>query len=96
MEIIVLGEKINTKEITAIWEIEGKKKMFLNREAGFVINFMDGSKKVFKEVIPYESYASEIAYKKNKWAKLQKEVKEKWEKDKHDLQEFGFGVKVRV
>lgn len=94
MEIIVLGEKINTKEITAIWEIEEKKKMFLNREAGFVIKFMDGSKKVFKEDIPYESYASEISYKKKKWAKLQKEVMIKWEKDKHDFQEFGFDVKV--
>jgi hypothetical protein len=29
MEIIVLGEKIDTKEITAIWEIEKKRKCFL-------------------------------------------------------------------
>lgn len=96
MGIIVLGVKIDTKEITAIWEIEKEKKMFLNREAGFVIKFMDGSTKVFKENIPYESYASEIAYKKEKWAKLQKEVTEKWEKDKHNLQEFGFEVKVSL
>ena len=64
MEIIVLGEKIDTKQITAIWDIESKKTMFLNREAGFVIKFMDGSTKTFKENIPYESYASEIYHKK--------------------------------
>ena len=96
MEIIVLGDKIDTKEITAIWEIEKEKKMFLNREAGFVIKFMDGSTKIFKENIPYESYASEISYKKEKWAKLQKEVIEKGKEDKHNLQEFGFDVKVNL
>jgi len=79
MEIIFLGEKIDTKEIKAIWEIEKEKKMFLNREAGFVIDYMDGSTKVFKENIPYESYPSEIAFKKQKWSKLQKEITEQWE-----------------
>ena len=93
-EIIVLGTKINTKEITAIYEIERDKKMFLNREAGFVIMFMDGTHKTFKENIPYESYSSEISAKKERWAKLQKEVTEKWEKDKHQFEEFGLNVKV--
>lgn len=90
MEIVVLGHVIDTQKITDIYEIEREKKMFLNREAGFVIMFMDGTQKVFKEDIPYESYRSEISYKKEKWSKLQNEVTEKWEQDKHQLQEFGF------
>jgi hypothetical protein len=94
MEIIVLGVKIDTKEITSIIDIEENKKMFFNREAGFVITFMDGSSKIFKENIPYESYTSEICNIKDKWSRLQKEITEKWDKDKHDLQEFGFSVKA--
>lgn len=88
MEIIVLGQVIDTKKITEIYEIERDKRMFLNREAGFVIVFMDGSKKTFGERIPYESYASQISHTKSVWAKLQKEVTEKWEQDKHDLPVF--------
>ena len=90
MEIIILGQKIETKEITEIFEIERDKKMFLNREAGFVIVFMDGSRKVFKENISYESYPSQIFSKKEKWERLQKEVEDKWQKDKHHLEEFNF------
>jgi hypothetical protein len=90
MEIIVLGEKIDTKEITAIWEIEKEKKYFLNREAGFVIKLMDGTEKVFSEDIPYESTYLNIADKKEKWSKLQMEVTEFWEKNKHGFPEFKF------
>jgi hypothetical protein len=88
VEIIVLGQVIDTKKIKEIYEIERDKRMFLNREAGFVIVFMDDTKQTFCERIPYESYASEISYKKNTWAKLQKEVTEKWKQDMHDLQVF--------
>ena len=88
MEIIVLGQVIDTKKIKEIYEIERDKRMFLNREAGFVIVFMDNTKQTFCERIPYESYVSEISYKKNTWAKLQKEVTEKWKQDMHDLQVF--------
>ena len=77
MEIIVLGQVIDTKKITEIYDIERDKRMFLNREAGFVIAFMDGSKIRFGERISYDSYA-----------KLQKEVTEKWDQDKHDLPVF--------
>ena len=90
MEIIILGQKVDTKDITEIFEIERDKKMFLNREAGFVIVFMDGSRKVFKENIFYESYPSQISGKKEKWERLQKEVEDKWQKDKHHLEEFNF------
>ena len=90
MEIIVLGKKIDTKQIVDIRDIEYGKQMFLDREAGFVITFMDGSKIAFREDIPYESYPRKIASIKDKWEKLQQEVTEQWEKDKHDLPVFGF------
>lgn len=90
MEIIVLGHKIDTKDISDIYDVERDKQMFLNRESGFIIQFMDGSKKVFKENIPYESYSSEIREIKQRWLKLQNEVDEKWKADKHELPEFGF------
>lgn len=47
MEIIVLGQVIDTKKITEIYEIERDKRMFLNREAGFVIVFMGRFQKTF-------------------------------------------------
>lgn len=94
MEIIVLGTKIDTKQITAIFEVERDKKYFLNREAGFIIQFMDGTHKIFKEDIPYETYSSQIANIKGRWDKLREEVTAKWELDKHDLPEFGFDAKV--
>jgi len=90
MEIIVLDQVIDTKKIIEIYDIERDKKMFFNREAGFIIVFMDGSTKIFGERIPYESYSSEIAHTKKVWATLQKEVTEKWEQDKHNLPVFGF------
>jgi len=93
MEIIVLGHKIDTKDITDIYDVERDKRMFLNREAGFIILFMDGSRKAFKENIPYESYSSEIIEAKQRWAKLQKEVIDKWKADSHGLPEFGFDKK---
>lgn len=88
MEIIVLGQVIDTKKITDIYDIERDKRMFLNREAGFVIAFMDGSKIRFGERISYYSYASEISQIKKTWAKLQKEVTEKWDQYKPDLPVF--------
>ena len=90
MEIIILGKKIDTKDITEIYDVERDKQRFLNREAGFVIRFMDGSSMIFKEDIPYESYISEISFKKEKWHNLQKQVTAKWESDNHGFPEFGF------
>ena len=90
MNILVLGEKIETKEIVEIYDIERDKAMFLNRSAGFVIRFIDGSWRQFGESIGYDSYPHEIMDIKKKWAKLQKEVIDKWESDKHGLEVFGF------
>lgn len=88
MKIVVNGEVIETKEITDIYEVEKYKKMFVNREAGFVIKLMDGSEKRFSERIPYETTDRQIGVIKNKWEKLQDEVYEKWQEDKHNLEEF--------
>lgn len=82
MEIIIFGEKIETKKITAIYEVEKYKTRFLNREAGFVVKFMDGTQKTFKENIPYETYASQISQIKRKWNNTRLKVIEKWEQDK--------------
>ncbi len=88
MIIIVEGEKVETKDITEIYDIERDKTMFLNREAGFVIKFMDGSSNVFGEKMAYELYPSQIHDIKNKWENLQDKVNHAWEKDKHSYQEF--------
>lgn len=90
MEIVVLGTKVDTKYIGDIYDCERDKKMFFNREAGFIIKFLDGSKMTCKESIPYESYPSEISDIKNRWSKLQKEITDKWHEDGHGLPEFGF------
>jgi hypothetical protein len=90
MQIIVLGEVIENKDITEIYDVERDKKAFFNRDAGFIIRFMDGSSKTFSERIPYESYPSEIREIKDKWSKLMDKVIKQWEEDKHKLKEFTF------
>lgn len=90
MKIVIFGELIDTKEITDISEVEKGKRYFLNRQAGFIIKFMNGTTKVFSEKIPYESTYNDIHAIKSKWGKLQNEITEQWKKDKHGLQEFGF------
>lgn len=88
MEILVLNTKIETKDIVDIYEVERDKKMFLNREAGFIIEMIGGSRYTFSENIPYESYPSEISSIKSKWKKLREEVEAQWKQDKHDLKTF--------
>jgi len=90
MKIVVLGVTVETQEIFDIKEVEHNKTMFLNREAGFIIYLIDKEPLVFKERIPYETYASQIAFIKSNWTKLQNEVFEKWQKDKSELQQFNF------
>lgn len=92
MKIIVLGEVIETTEITEIYDVERDKKAFFNRDAGFIIRLMDGSSKTFSEGIPYESYSHEIASVKNKWKNLMESVITQWEEDKHQLKEFNFNT----
>ena len=72
MKIIVNDKVVETKDIADIVDIEAGKKMFLNREAGFKITFLDDETPdmEFKENIPYESYPNEIAAKKEKWKVL--------------------------
>jgi len=86
--IIVEGHKIETKDIFDIHEIEKYKKMFLNREAGFVIKMIGGKEHRFCQTIPYESYPSEISDIKDKWEKLRNKVVEQWEADKTELKVF--------
>lgn len=88
MKIVVLGKTVETLEIFDIKEVEHNKRYFLNREAGFIIYLIDKEPLVFKQSIPYESYASEIAAIKKKWSELQKEVYDKWQLDKSNIQFF--------
>jgi hypothetical protein len=85
MKILVENKLIETKDIADIIDIEANKKMFLNREAGFKIIFLDGSEMVFKENIPYESYPSQISEKKEKWERLMNKVKEEFMADRTEI-----------
>lgn len=88
MKILVENRLIETKDIADIVDIEANKRMFLNREAGFKIIFLDGSEMVFKENIPYESYPRQITEKKEKWERLMTKVKAEFLKDRIELKSF--------
>lgn len=88
MDIVVLGKKINTKEIFDIQEVEQEKTFFIVREAGFIVHLIDKQPIIFSQVIPFNSYKSEIDAIKKDWATLQNEVYEKWQKDKSELEFF--------
>lgn len=88
MEIIVQGHKVETKEIFRIVDIEHYKTMFMNREAGFIIELIDKPSIKVGERIPYESYPSQIWDKKQKWENLKKEVIKQWEQDKLNVPVF--------
>jgi hypothetical protein len=88
MEIIVQSRKIETKDIVSITDIESNKSMFLNREAGFIIYFIDNGQIKFKQDIPYDSTPNEISKIKHKWDKLQSEVYKIWREDKIDIPTF--------
>jgi len=89
MKILIQGKLVETKNIADITDIEAHKIMFLNREAGFKITFLDESAEmVFKQNIPYESYPSEISAIKNKWRLMMDKVIEKWQSDKTEIETF--------
>lgn len=89
MQILVQNKVVETKDIADIVDIEADKKMFLNREAGFKIIFLDGIREmVFKQNIPYESYQREISAIKDKWKSLMNEVVKKWHSDKTEIETF--------
>jgi len=90
MQIIVNGKVVETKEIADIVDIEAGKTMFLNREAGFRIIFLDPDTPdmVFKENIPYESYTSQISAIKEAWKQLMDRVVEQWKTDKTEIPSF--------
>lgn len=84
MKIIVQDHLIETKEIVSIHEVEKFKKSFRNREAGFVITMIDGTKYQFKEDIDYETTSYGISSIKSRWSDRMKKVVELWEQDKHE------------
>lgn len=90
MQILVNKKVVETTEIADIVDIEAGKSMFLNREAGFRIIFLDADTPdmVFKEDIPYESYPHQISAKKEKWKLLMNKVIEQWKADKTEIPAF--------
>jgi hypothetical protein len=87
MKILIQDKVVETKSIADIIDVEANKKMFLNREAGFRIIFLDGSPEiVFKQNIPYESYPSQISAIKSKWQQMMDKVIEKWQSDKTEIE----------
>lgn len=90
MKILVQHRLVETLNIANIVDIEADKKRFLNREAGFKIILIEGDVLAmdFKEDIPYESYPHEISRVKEKWKKLEEDVKAKWQSDKNGIPTF--------
>ena len=81
--IIIEGSEFRRGDIYDIYECERDKRMFLNREAGFIVQTI-GRKGVeanqikFYERIPYESYPRDIAQKKELWDGRMKSAICKW------------------
>ena len=88
MKIVVCNKVIETKDIVSIFEIEEYKKRFLNREAGFVITFVDNTTETFGEHISYETTPREIGEIKSKWNNLRKKVIEQWQQDRIEFLPF--------
>jgi hypothetical protein len=88
MKIVISNKVVETKEIADIVDIEADKKMFLNREAGFKILFLDNTEMSFSEKIAYESYPREIAAIKSKWQLMMDKVIEKWQSDKPEIEKI--------
>lgn len=88
MEILIQDKIVETKDIVDIYHVERGKKMFLNRDAGFIIVLRNGEKLQFSENIPYESYPREIIAVYEKWDSLRKAVYEKWQSDKLEIPTF--------
>jgi len=85
MKILIQDTVVETKDIAAIVDVEAHKTMFLNREAGFKIIFLDNSVKVFGERIPYETYPHQIQSIKMKWDRLMEDAIAKWNQDKTEI-----------
>ena len=85
MKILVIDTVIETKDIADIVDIEADKTMFLNREAGFKIIFLDNTVFVFGVTIPYESSPRDISEKKNEWRLLMEKCIQEWSKDKTEI-----------
>ena len=86
MKIIVQGHEIETKEIYRIVDIEYYKKMFMNRDAGFIIERIGGKPSItIGERIPYESSGYDIRRIRERWERLRKEVESKWNEDKIEI-----------
>jgi len=88
MQILIQDKVVETKNIADIVDIEADKKMFLNREAGFKVLFIDNTELSFSEPISYESTPLDISYKKQKWARLMSNVIEKWQSNKTQIETF--------
>lgn len=71
---------IESDEIVNIVDVEAHKKMFLNREAGFIVVLKDKPEIVFKENIPYETTPSGIAYIKKFWLNRMEAAIRLWQK----------------
>lgn len=81
--IIIENTKFLKGDICEIYDIERDKKMFLNREAGFIIKTFgdeNNPSKSFKfgEKISYESSPNDISEVKNKWLNKMNEAIKLW------------------
>jgi len=82
--IVIEGHKFRRGDIYDIYEVERDKKMFLNREAGFIVQLFatkdsPGKRFHYSEPIAYESTSYEICCKKQKWEDRMKKAISIWE-----------------
>lgn len=85
MEIIVQGQKIETKEICRIVDIEHYKTMFMNRQAGFIVERINKPSISFWDPIPYEASGYQASCIREKWSTLRAALEAKWNEDKSDI-----------
>ena len=81
--IIIENTKFRRGDICDIYDIERDKKMFLNRDAGFIVKTFgdeNSPSKSFKfgEKISYESSSNDISEVKNKWLNKMNEAIKFW------------------
>jgi len=76
----IMGDRYLKSSITSIHDIERDKTMFLNREAGFIVETFGRVSKKYGERIPYESTPAEINAIKHGWDLKMKKVIELWQK----------------
>ena len=89
MEIIVINQKIETRNIVQIVDIKDVPTFnHKERDVGFIIYFLDGSYKLFSEFIMYGTQDEVFEETKQKYKILQNKVEEKWKEDSHNLPTF--------